>query len=66
MKVHNATRRPYWISPLDSRGQKTFESTAGRMLKKATTPLGVVDETRSKAAERMITYRTERKSVTIS
>jgi hypothetical protein len=56
--VQKATRRPYRIFPLDMSGQPTLASRAGKILKNATTPLGVSAPTRSRAAERIITYRT--------
>lgn len=70
--MQNPTRRAYWIFPLDIRGQATFVCNcqlkfavymihtirAGKILKKATSPFGVVAGTRSIAAERMITYKT--------
>jgi hypothetical protein len=61
-QVQNQTRRPYRILPLERIGYATLASRAGKTLKKATTPLGVVEGTRSSAAERMITYRTGRDS----
>lgn len=53
--VQNPTRRVYLIVPLEMSGQATFVSSAGKMLKNATIPLGVSAGTRSSAAERMIT-----------
>jgi hypothetical protein len=44
------------ISLAEERTRLTIK--AGKMLKKATSPFGVVAGTRSIAAERMITYRT--------
>jgi hypothetical protein len=56
--VQNATLFPYRIFPFETSGQATFVRSAGKMLKNATTPLGVDADTRSSAADRMITYRT--------
>jgi hypothetical protein len=56
--VQNATLFPYRIFPFEMSGQATFVRSAGKMLKNATTPLGVDADTRSSAADRMITYRT--------
>lgn len=53
--VQNKTLRLYRIVPDEMIGHNTFVKSAGKMLNSATTPLGVVDGTRSKAAERMIT-----------
>jgi len=66
--VQKPTRRRYWICPLDMSGQNTLAlllafklrgkkltRSAGKMLKNATMPFGVVAGTRSSAAERMIT-----------
>ena len=52
-------RRLYLILPLEMYGQPTLAMSAGKMLKKATTPLGVEVDTRSSAAERMMTWTTE-------
>lgn len=54
-EVQNSMRRVYRISPEDMNGQPTLAIRAGKMLKSATTPLGVVAGTRSSAADRMIT-----------
>lgn len=55
-RAHEVIRREYLILPREMYGHATLAMSAGKMLKKATTPLGVVVDTRSRAAERMMTW----------
>ena len=48
----------YRIRPFRMYGQPTFATRAGAILQKAIMPFGVEGGTRSRAAERMMTYNT--------
>ena len=48
----------YRIRPFRMYGQPTFATRAGAILQKAIMPFGVEGGTRSRAAERMMTYST--------
>lgn len=56
--VHPINRFVYRIRPLSKYGQPNLATSAGKMLQNAMMPFGVEGGTRSRAAERMITYRT--------
>lgn len=58
MIVHPMRRFAYRIRPLSRYGQPSLATNAGKMLQNAIIPLGVEGGTRSRAAERMITYST--------
>lgn len=53
--VQSPTLLVYLIFPFESKGQTTLVINAGKMLNRATTPLGVSADTRSNAADKMIT-----------
>lgn len=59
-RQHPIKRLTYLIFPLNIYGHPTFAMRAGAILQKAMIPFGVEGGTRSRAAERIITYNTAR------